>query len=97
MNSVAYYLSCTLPFIAGAAILSFGFGLFLGWLFWSHYPAKTHAVEMQNDTLRNELRRLTALATLPCLTFPITSTNNSLSSGTCSQELFSCWGCCTQV
>ena len=60
MTSLTYYISCFLPYVLAVAAVSGAFGAFLGWLFWGHYPAKTNAIELQNENLRREVRRLTA-------------------------------------
>jgi len=60
MTSATYYLTNFLPFVFAVAALASLFGAFLGWLFWGHYPAKTIAIESQNESLRREIRRLTA-------------------------------------
>lgn len=60
MTSVTYFLANFLPYVIAVAMVTGTFGAFIGWLFWGHYPAKTIAIESQNDNLRREIRRLTA-------------------------------------
>lgn len=60
MSSTSYYLCCVLPIVLGLALISYGFGLFVGWLFWGHYSARADVTERQNRDLRHQIRRLTA-------------------------------------